>query len=97
AASIVVDSPYVRVDQWGQRWAPTNFDNTHLGPVTLRRAMRSSVNIVSIKLVEDLGFATVASYLKDTGVTGDIDPVYGLTISLGTPVTTVLDQAVAYS
>jgi len=97
AASIVVDSPYVRVDQWGQRWAPTNFDNTHLGPVTLRRAMRSSINIVSIKLVEDLGFATVASYLKDTGVTGDIDPVYGLTISLGTPTTTVLDQAVAFS
>lgn len=97
AASIVVDEPFVRVDQWGQRWAPTNFDPNYLGPVTLRRAMRSSVNIVAIKLVEDLGFPTVASYLKDAGVTGDISPVYGLTIALGTPVTTVLDQAVGFS
>ncbi len=97
AASIVVDEPFVRIDPWGNRYAPKNFDGKHLGPITLRRALRSSVNIVSLKLVEDLGMPLVASYLERSGVANNIDPVVGLTIALGTPVTIPLDHCVAYS
>jgi penicillin-binding protein 1A len=97
AADIVIDEPYVRIDAAGNRWAPQNFTGEFLGPVTLRRALEKSVNIVSIKLVERLGMPTVRSYLHRAGIETPIDDVVGLTIALGTPVVTVLEHCTAYS
>jgi len=94
ASTVVVDEPFVRVAPNGKTWSPKNFTGEFLGPITLRHAIEKSVNIVSIKLVEQLGVPLVRSYLERSGIQSDIQ---GLTIALGTPEVTVLQLAAAYS
>lgn len=96
-STIMVDEPFVRLDGAGKPWRPQNFSGTFLGPIPLRQALEQSVNIISVKLVEQLGMPLVRSYLQRCGVNTPIDDVVGLTIGLGTFSVTVLEQAVAYS
>jgi len=84
-SSVEVDAPFVRYDGAGKAWTPQNFSGTFEGPVTLRRALEKSVNIISIKLVERVGMPEVRSLLRRCGITTPIDDVVGLTIGLGTP------------
>ena len=95
-SDIIIDAPFSMVDAVGNVWSPVNFDGEFHGPMPIRKALELSVNIVSIKLVQRLGMPFVRSYLRDAGFTRPISDVVGLTIALGTPVTTVLDQATCY-
>lgn len=97
ASSIIVDEFFTRLDGAGNPWTPKNFEDKFQGPVPLRFALEKSINIVSIKLVEKFGLPLVRSYMQDAGFRQPIDDVVNLTLGLGTPVTTVLDQAVCYS
>lgn len=96
-STIIVDEPFVRLDGAGNRWAPANFGGEYLGPIPLRVALEKSVNIVSVKLVEQLGMPVVRSYLQSCGITTPISDEVGLTIGLGTPDVLVIDHCVAYS
>ena len=96
-STIMVDEPFVRYDGAGKPWRPQNFSGSFEGPLTLRRALEKSVNIVSIKLVDRFGMPEVRSLMRRCGITTPIDDVVGLTIGLGTPDVIVLDHAVAYT
>ncbi len=96
-SDIIVDEPYERVDAWGNVWRPQNFGATYAGPITLRNALQKSINIVSVKLVERLTMPRVRTCLERAGIRTPIANAVGLTIALGTPEVTVLDQCVAYS
>lgn len=97
-STIIVDEPFVRRDAAGNIWAPGNFDGKFTGPITLRRALEQSRNIISIKLVEKLTMPYVRSFMVDAGIRETpIRDVVGLTIALGTPEITVLEQCTAYS
>lgn len=96
-SSIVVDAPFSRPAGGGRVWSPKNFDGKYNGPITLRNALAKSVNIVSIKLVQDLTMPVVRSYIYDLGVETPIDDRVSLTLGLGTPSITVLEHCVAYS
>jgi penicillin-binding protein 1A len=94
-STIIVDAPYVRVNSAGTVWAPKNFDGKFHGAMPIRQALERSINIVSIKLVEQLGAPYVRSYLEGCGI--QTDPQQGLTIALGTPHVTVMEMCSAYS
>jgi penicillin-binding protein 1A len=96
-STIEMDLPYTRVDPWGNVWTPKNFNGDFSGPVTLRNALAKSINIVSVKLVEKFGMPQVRSLLERAGIRTPIGNAVGLTIALGAPEVTVLDQCVAYS
>jgi penicillin-binding protein 1A len=91
-STIMYDRPYVKAN-----WAPKNFDGKYSGPITLRRALEKSVNIVSILLVDKVGMARVRSYYQDAGITLPIDDSVSTTIALGTPVVYPIDQCAAYA
>ncbi len=93
-STIVVDAPFQRIAPNGLVWAPKNFDGGFSGPIPIRLALEKSVNIVSIKLVEQVGTPLVRSYLQRCGIPVDVE---GLTIALGSGEVRVLDHAVAYS
>ena len=97
ASHMEVDAPLTRYDDLGRPWTPRNFGNEYAGPVTLRRALEKSINIVSVKLVEQVGMPLVRRYLQVAGITTPIDNSHKMTIALGTPEVLVLDQCVAYS
>lgn len=96
-STVRVDEPYLRVDPWGNRWSPQNFDGKYSGPITLRVALQKSINIVAIKLAEELTLPVIRSYAERAGIRTPISNAVGLTIALGTPLVTVLDQCTAYS
>lgn len=96
-STIINDSPFSRVDGAGRQWTPGNFDGKFAGPVPIRYALEKSINIVAIKIVEQTGVPLVRSILQDAGITTPIPNSVGLTVALGTPEVTVLDQTVAYS
>jgi len=78
-------------------WSPKNFDGKHHGPMPIRRALELSINIVSVKLVEQLGPPLIISLLQRCGISTPFNPAAGLTIGLGTPEVHLIDHCTAYS
>ena len=97
AAHVEVDEPFIRIDTMGNTWAPKNFDGKFQGPMTLRYALTWSRNIISIKLVERLHVPWVRSIMQNAGIQSEIPDYVNLTLALGTPEITVLEQCTAYS
>jgi penicillin-binding protein 1A len=96
-ASIEVDSP-IEIDQGqgGAVWRPDDFSAGHYrGPITLREALKWSVNTVTVRVAQDIGMPLISEYAKRFGVYDEL-PNY-LSYSLGAGETTVLRMVTAYS
>lgn len=87
-ATIRVDEPFRWVNpNTGEVWEPQNFGRTFAGPVTLRRALEESINIIAIKLLhEDVPVRTVIdlatrmgiSTLQTSGPRNDVNLAFAL-------------------
>jgi penicillin-binding protein 1A len=60
----IVDEP-VTIDGW----SPRNSTRTNLGPVTLREAFSRSINTISAKIGQQVGFSTIADMARRFGIT----------------------------
>jgi penicillin-binding protein 1A len=96
-ASVLVDGP-IEIDQ-GQGagvWRPENFSvGQYRGPVTLREALKRSLNTVTVRLAQEIGMPLIGEYAKRFGVYEEL-PNY-LSYALGTGETTVMRMVTAYS
>ncbi len=55
-ASIINDAPIVIEDPSQENdWRPENYNRRYLGPTSLRIALRESINLVSIRLLQEVG------------------------------------------
>jgi penicillin-binding protein 1A len=64
-ASIVVDAPAVY-----DEWKPRNYEEwNYQGAIRLRQALARSINMVAIRVVEDVGVAEVAEFARQNGIT----------------------------
>ena len=92
----IVDSPIVFEDPSTEDglWKPKNFDEKFLGPVTLRTALVQSRNIVTIKILQEIGVDYAASYAMNMGITSPL--VRGLSLALGTSGVTLQELVRAY-
>jgi penicillin-binding protein 1A len=61
-ASTILDSPYISVNSEGEDWIPDNYDERYYGLVRLRSALEKSINVISIKMAEELGISYVMEY-----------------------------------
>ncbi len=95
ASRVILDAP-INVDMPdGTTWSPRNYTNDFRGEMTLRDALRGSVNVVAVKLGLEVGLETVAQYAKRMGISTDIPRVPSLPI--GVPTVIPLDVAEAYT
>jgi 1A family penicillin-binding protein len=95
AADIEVDSA-ITIQIPGQPdYQPHNYDNTFLGPISLRRALALSRNLVAVRLITKLGPELVARYANLMGITVPLQPVYSL--ALGSVEITLLDLTNAFN
>ena len=96
-ATIMIDGP-IEIDQ-GQGngvWRPDNFSvGSYKGPITLRDALKQSLNTVTVRLAQDVGMPLIGEYAKRFGVYEEL-PNY-LSYSLGAGETTVMRMVTAYS
>jgi penicillin-binding protein 1A len=96
-ASIQVDAP-IEIDQGqgGGVWRPDNFSvGKYRGPITLREALKWSINTVTVRLAQDIGMPLISEYARRLGVYDEL-PNY-LSYALGTGETTVIRMVTAYS
>jgi len=66
-ATVMIDEPTVFKDGEND-YAPANYKDEYDGPMTLRRALALSRNVISIKVAEAAGFDRVAQLWRKTGV-----------------------------
>ncbi|PWE78961.1 penicillin-binding protein [Bradyrhizobium sp. SUTN9-2] len=96
-STVVLDAP-IEIDQ-GQGagvWRPENFSSGKFqGPVTLRNALRQSLNTVTVRLAQDIGMPLIGEYSRRFGVYDEL-PNY-LSYALGAGETTAMRMVTAYS
>ncbi|WP_425450882.1 penicillin-binding protein 1A [Undibacterium pigrum] len=80
----------------GQAWEPKNYDGKYEGPMTMRRGLTRSKNMISIRILHRIGAKYGQEYTSRFGFLPEKNPPY-LTLALGAGAVTPLQMAGAYS
>ena len=95
-ASIIMDEPLVLPGSTpGSTWQPQNFDGEFTGPTTLESALIHSRNIVTIKLLQQIGIEPVRELARDMGISSQLNK--NLSLALGSSEVTLLELTSAYT
>jgi len=82
-STVLMDSPVEYSDHdGGTYWAPKNYDKNFMGPITFRNALAHSRNVVTVKILEDIGVGYALKFIKKLGIESPIKR--DLSIALGT-------------
>ncbi len=80
----------------GQPWEPKNYDGTFEGPMSLRKGLAKSKNMISIQILQSIGANYAQDWIGKFGFDADKHPPY-LTMALGAGSVTPMQMAVGYS
>jgi penicillin-binding protein 1A len=80
----------------GQPWEPKNYDGTFDGPMTMRKGLAKSKNMISIRVLHAIGPQYAQDWITRFGFDADKHPPY-LTMALGAGSVTPMQLATAYS
>ncbi len=95
-ASVIIDSSIVFEDTENNfTWKPRNYEEKFHGPTLLRDAIAKSRNVVTIKILKDIGIDYTIDYAKKLGITSNLSR--DLSIALGSSGTSLLEIVRAYS
>ncbi len=93
----VLNQPVVVKQVDGTEWRPHNYDNSIGGFVTLREALTRSLNLPTVRVVQQItNPGTVVSYAKRMGITTDLPP-YDAVAALGAGEVIPLEITSAFS
>ena len=95
-STVIVDAPIVYPDPSSPDgvWKPKNFDEKFQGPTTLHNALVHSRNIITIKILEEIGVDYATAYAANMGITSPLSR--NLSIALGTSGVTLQELVRAY-
>ena len=96
-STVIEDSPIsFRTHVGGKvvEWAPENFDRKFHGPMTLRRALENSINVVTVKLIQRVGVDAVIKLAHQVGIESELRREIAL--ALGVSEVTPLELVSAY-
>jgi len=79
-----------------QAWEPKNYDNKYEGPMSMRKGLSKSKNMISIRILDRIGPAYAQEYVTRFGFDPEKNPPY-LTLALGAGAVTPLQLAGAYA
>jgi penicillin-binding protein 1A len=95
-ASMLIDAPIIYHDEARDfTWKPRNYGRRFHGPTSLRRALAQSRNVVTVKLLRDIGVSYVIDYARRLGITSPLAP--NLSLALGSSGVSLLELVQAYS
>jgi penicillin-binding protein 1A len=78
-----------------QPWEPKNYDNNFDGPMSMRRALAKSKNMVSIRILQSISPGYAQAWVQRFGFEPDRHPAF-LTMALGAGSVTPLQLAQGY-
>lgn len=94
--SQVIDRPVVYTDPVsGFVWAPRNYGRKFYGPMTMRDALKKSINNATVHLFRDLGVRYVIDYARRFGIQAPLSA--DLSLALGSSSMTLLELTRAYA
>jgi len=97
-ATVVNDAPlfFSAGVTGGQPWEPKNYDGTFEGPMTLRRGLAKSKNMISIRVLQSVGTDYAQQWIGKFGFEPEKHPAY-LTMALGAGTVTPMQMATGYA
>lgn len=94
--SLILDAPVSYAMGAGQgAYAPGNYHDDFLGPITLRQAIEKSRNVVTVRTADYMGIEKVAEIAQRFGIVDSMPPQ--LAMALGAGETTAWRMAAAYA
>jgi len=95
-ATVVMDSPFVFEDPITHKiWKPENYEHNFMGPVSLRTALAHSLNLVTIRVAQQIGIQKVIARAKEMGIEAELQPY--LPIALGAGAVHLVNLCQAYT
>ena len=95
-ATTIIDSPIVYQDiNHDFTWKPKNYKEKFYGPTLFRDALAKSRNVVTIKILKDVGVDYAIDYARKLGITSNLNR--DLSIALGSSGVSLLELVRAYS
>lgn len=97
AASILQDSP-INLETTTGLYIPQNYDRDFKGPVSVRTALASSLNVPAVRALVLVGVERLRDRLRDLGYEGLMESgeYYGFSLALGSAEASLLEQVNAY-
>ncbi|MGD9308329.1 MAG: penicillin-binding protein 1A [Desulfosarcina sp.] len=96
SATEIIDSPIVFKDEVNDfTWKPKNYGKKFYGPTLLRQALAKSRNVVTIKILQEIGIEYSIEYAKKLGITSEL--ARDLSIALGSSGVSLLELVNAYA
>jgi penicillin-binding protein 1A len=97
-ATVVNDAPlfFSAGETGGKPWEPKNYDGQFEGPMSLRRALAKSKNMVSIRVLQLVGTQSAQDWVTRFGFDADKHPPY-LTMALGAGAVTPMQMVSGYA
>ncbi|MBW2019762.1 MAG: penicillin-binding protein 1A [Deltaproteobacteria bacterium] len=95
-ATIIIDAPIVYEDTKKEfTWKPRNYEEKFHGPTLFRTALAQSRNVVTIKILKDIGIDYVIDYAKKLGIQSNL--TRDLSLALGSSGVSLLELVGAYA
>jgi len=95
APETTIDDSPVRYRDGSKYYEPQNYGGGYSGPVSIRAALASSLNVPAVKLGQEIGLQSVIKVSRDLGITSPLRPVVSL--PLGSIDVSPLEMAGAYA
>ncbi|GAB4281020.1 MAG: PBP1A family penicillin-binding protein [Deferrisomatales bacterium] len=94
-ATLIYDSPIVYDSpDLEEKWKPKNYSNRFYGATPLREALVRSRNVVTIKVLKDIGVPYAVDYLRSLGISSPLSP--DLSLALGASAVSPLELVSVY-
>ena len=95
-ATTIIDSPIVFRDEVQDfKWKPKNYGKKFYGPTLFRKALAKSRNVITIKILQDIGIDYVMGYATKLGISSSLNR--DLSLALGSSGVSLLELVSAYS
>jgi len=96
-ATMLLDIPTAFTTRQGDSYVPVNYDHAYHGPVLLREALGSSLNVVAVRVLQHIGVDQLVSLCNNMGMSTLQDPErHGLALTLGGGEVRLLELTAAY-
>jgi penicillin-binding protein 1C len=98
AATSILDVSTTFITHDGTPYTPDNYDSRKHGPVPVREALGSSLNIPAVKTLQEVGIENTIDLARRLGITSLTDPMqYDLSLALGGGQISLLELSTAYA
>jgi len=95
-ATVIIDSPIVYFEKGMEStWKPKNYEKKFHGPTMFRRALEKSLNVVTVKILKDIGVDYTIDYARKLGISSNLER--NLSIALGSSGVSLLELVDTYA